>query len=90
MILFILLIATILHTSYSKVILYDAFIYNGELEILLLRLHILNSTIDQFILAESDCTFSSSPKSKYYHDRDQYNVNILPYIHRITYVFAAQ
>lgn len=48
----------------------DIFSYNGEVEILEIRLNILNENVDQFIICEAPTTFSGNPKPLYY-ERDK-------------------
>ena len=68
----------------------DCIMYNGEIDILLLRLHHLNTTVDRFIIAESKCTFSSLPKPSYFHDRDRKHPAIQEFLPRIIHVAAQQ
>ena len=68
----------------------DAFMYNGEIDILLLRLHVLNSTVLFFVLAESKCTFSSLPKPLYFYDRDRNHPAMQEFLPRIVHVAAQQ
>lgn len=42
--------------------IYDAFLFFNELEILELRMNILNDVVDYFVVVESTKTFSSKPK----------------------------
>lgn len=44
----------------------DVFTYNGEADILEIRLNILSDLVDQFILVEFDKTFSGKPKEPYF------------------------
>ena len=46
---------------------FDCFIFNGELDILNLRLHELNEVVDTFVIVESSYTHSGKPKPLYYH-----------------------
>jgi hypothetical protein len=71
-------------------LIYDAVCYNGEIELLLFRLMSLNTTVDYFIVAESDCTFSSKPKEYFFRDRDQYRSDIRAFLTRIIYVGIKQ
>lgn len=45
---------------------YDCFMYNGEEDILEIRLNILDQYVDYFVLYESIETFSGKPKPAYY------------------------
>lgn len=51
----------------------DCFTYNGEADILEIRLNILNDYVDQFIICESSTTFSGKQK-EWYFDRDKERV----------------
>ena len=42
--------------------IYDSFLFFNELEILKLRMNILNDVVDYFVVVESTITFSSKPK----------------------------
>jgi beta-1,4-mannosyl-glycoprotein beta-1,4-N-acetylglucosaminyltransferase len=46
--------------------IYDCFIFNHEVEMLELRLNILNDYVDYFIITEGDITFSGNPKESFY------------------------
>lgn len=46
--------------------IYDTISYNGEADMLEIRLNILNDYVDQFIIVEADTTFSGKPKPLYY------------------------
>lgn len=48
----------------------DAFYYNGEVDILQLRLSILDPYVDEFVILEANRTFSGIPKT-YYLERDK-------------------
>lgn len=45
---------------------YDAFLFFNELEILNLRMNILNDVVDYFVIVESTVTFSSKPKELFF------------------------
>lgn len=45
---------------------YDAFIFFNELELLEIRLHILDPHVDYFVLVEATQTFTGNPKPLYY------------------------
>lgn len=45
---------------------YDLFLYNGEKDILNLRLHELNSVVDKFVILESNTTFQGNKKERYF------------------------
>lgn len=46
--------------------IYDIFTYNGEADILEIRLNILDDFVDQFIIVEAPTTFSGKPKPLYF------------------------
>lgn len=48
--------------------IYDCFTFNGELDILEIRLNILDSHVDYFVLCESTETFSGKEKPLYYEE----------------------
>lgn len=48
--------------------IYDCFMFNGEFDMLEIRLNILNEHVDKFILCEAKETFSGKPKPLYYAD----------------------
>lgn len=45
---------------------YDAFLFFNELDLLEIRLNLLNELVDHFVISESDLTFSGVPKPLYY------------------------
>lgn len=53
--------------------IYDIFSFNGEYDVLELRLNILDSVVDQFIICEGDETTSGVPKPRYFElQRERY------------------
>jgi beta-1,4-mannosyl-glycoprotein beta-1,4-N-acetylglucosaminyltransferase len=50
--------------------IYDCFLFFNELEILELRMNILNDVVDYFVIVESTKTFSSKPKNLFYGDNE--------------------
>lgn len=54
---------------HSKVI--DVFTFNGEYDLLEIRLNILNDYVDQFIIVEAPTTFSGKPKPLYYEEQKE-------------------
>ena len=42
--------------------IYDCFIFNNEVELLELRLNILNDVVDKFVIVEGNFTFSGTKK----------------------------
>lgn len=51
--------------------IYDSFQFFNELDILLLRMHILNDVVDRFVISESTVTFSGDPKPLYYEENKE-------------------
>ena len=45
---------------------YDIFTFNNELDMLEIRLNVLNDYVDYFVIVESTETFSGVPKPLYY------------------------
>ena len=50
---------------------YDSFQFFNELDILLLRMHILNDVVDKFVISESTVTFSGDAKPLYYEENKE-------------------
>lgn len=48
----------------------DAFYYNGEVDLLKIRLNILDKYVDQFVVLEANKTFSGIPKTSFF-ERDR-------------------
>jgi len=48
--------------------IYDAFLFFNELELLELRMNILNDVVDYFVVVESTKTFSSKPKQLFFNE----------------------
>jgi beta-1,4-mannosyl-glycoprotein beta-1,4-N-acetylglucosaminyltransferase len=46
--------------------IYDCFIFNHEIELLEIRLNVLNDYVDKFIITEGNVTFSGKPKESYF------------------------
>ena len=46
--------------------IFDCFIFNHEVELLEIRLNILNDYVDKFIITEGDMTFSGLPKESHF------------------------
>lgn len=53
----------------KKIKIYDIFTYNGEVDILDIRLHVLADVVDQFIIVEAPTTFSGKPKPLYFKEQ---------------------
>lgn len=58
----------------------DIFSFNGELDVLELRLNILNDAVDQFIICEGDETTAGNPKPRYFEENKQRYAEWLPKI----------
>jgi beta-1,4-mannosyl-glycoprotein beta-1,4-N-acetylglucosaminyltransferase len=61
--------------------IYDAFLFFNELELLELRMNILNDVVDYFVVVESTVTFSSKPKQLFFQENrhlfDKFNDKII-------------
>ena len=62
---------------------YDAFQFFNELDILLLRMHILNDVVDRFVISESTVTFSGDPKPLFYEENKE---RFREFAHKIIHV----
>lgn len=52
----------------------DVFTFNGEYDLLEIRLNVLNDYVDQFVIIEAPTTFSGKPKPLYYElQKDRYS-----------------
>jgi len=49
----------------------DTFLFNGELDLLEIRLNILNDYVDQFVIVEAPTTFMMKPKELYYENNKE-------------------
>lgn len=58
----------------------DIFSYNGEADILEIRLNILDSVVDQFIICEGDETTAGVPKPRYFEENKERYAKWLPKI----------
>jgi beta-1,4-mannosyl-glycoprotein beta-1,4-N-acetylglucosaminyltransferase len=63
--------------------IFDAFLFFNELEMLELRLNILDPVVDRFVLVESTVTFSGRPKPLYYAE---HQVRFAPWRDKIIHV----
>ena len=64
---------------------FDSFIFFNELDLLELRLNVLNDVVDYFVLTESPWTVSGNPKPLYYQDnKDRFEKFNHKIIHNIT------
>ena len=61
----------------------DAFYYNGEVDLLQMRLSILDPYVDEFVVLEANKTFSGIPKSSYW-ERDKESWK--PWQHKIRFM----
>lgn len=50
---------------------YDCFQFFNELDILKLRMHVLNDIVDKFVVSESTVTFSGDPKPLYFAENKE-------------------
>jgi len=65
--------------------IYDCFIFNDELELLQLRLRLLNNVADRFVLVESERTLAGNPKPLHFsNNKKQFD----PFLARIIHVVA--
>lgn len=63
--------------------IYDCFTYNGEDDILEMRLSILDPNVDKFVLYESHKTFSNKPKPLHYKNN---SVRFDKWAHKIKWI----
>lgn len=64
--------------------IYDTFMFFNELDLLELRMEILNEHVDYFVINEATTTFSGSPKPLYFDDnRDRYKKFKKKIIHHV-------
>ncbi|HEX7868391.1 MAG TPA: DUF5672 family protein [Variovorax sp.] len=62
---------------------YDCITYNGEADILAVRLHELSDVVDCFVIVEADRTFSGEPKALRFDAADP---RVAPFLPRIRYI----
>jgi beta-1,4-mannosyl-glycoprotein beta-1,4-N-acetylglucosaminyltransferase len=60
----------------------DAFLYNGELDMLLLRLRLMDAHVDRFTIVESNASFSGIPREPSFPARKEV---LSPFLHKIDY-----
>lgn len=65
--------------------IYDTFTFNGEFDMLDIRLNILDNEVDYFVLCESSETFSGKLKPLYYNENRH---NFKKWKHKIIYIEA--
>lgn len=58
----------------------DIFSFNGEMDVLEIRLNVLNDVVDQFIICESEQTFTGVKKPLYFKENQERYANWLPKI----------
>lgn len=58
----------------------DAFSFNGELDILEIRLNVLDKVVDEFVICESDTTFTGLKKPLYFKENKERYAKWLPKI----------
>ncbi|MBI2627533.1 DUF3431 domain-containing protein [Candidatus Nomurabacteria bacterium] len=66
----------------KKIKIYDIFTYNGEADILEIRLNILCNAVDQFIIVEAPTTFSGLSKPLYFQEQKE---RFKPFLDKIKY-----
>lgn len=66
----------------KKIKIYDIFTYNGEADILEIRLNILKDVVDQFIIVEAPITFSGKSKPLYFKEQER---RFSPFLSKIKY-----
>lgn len=66
----------------KKIKIYDVFTYNGEADILDIRLNILNKHVDEFVIVEAPTTFSGLNKPLYF---ELHKERFAPFLHKIKY-----
>lgn len=66
----------------QKIKIYDVFTYNGEADILEIRLNILKDVVDQFIIVEAPSTFSGLKKPLYFEEQ---KARFTPFLNKIKY-----
>ena len=66
----------------KKIKIYDVFTYNGEADILEIRLNILHDSVDQFVIVEAPTTFSGLKKPLYF---DEQKERFAPFLDKIKY-----
>ncbi|MEK6883085.1 MAG: DUF3431 domain-containing protein, partial [Nanoarchaeota archaeon] len=66
----------------KKIKIYDIFTYNGEADILEIRLNILKDSVDQFIIVEAPTTFSGLKKPLYFEEQKE---RFAPFLDKIKY-----
>lgn len=65
--------------------IYDAFLFFNELDLLELRLNYLNDVVDYFVISECDYTFSGLPK-KFYFDEVKNEPRFSKFLNKIIHI----
>jgi beta-1,4-mannosyl-glycoprotein beta-1,4-N-acetylglucosaminyltransferase len=65
--------------------IYDCFIFNGEFDILDIRLNELKDVVDYFVIIEGDHTFQGEPKELTFHNRMNWYSDLMPQIIYVTF-----
>ncbi len=63
--------------------IYDGFAFFNELELLEIRLNVLDQVVDKFILVESRQTFTKKPKPLYFEEN---KMRFAPFLHKIEHI----
>ncbi len=63
--------------------IYDCFLFFNEVDILKLRLHVMEACVDRFVIGEAEETFSGVKKELIF---DRYREAFQPFLDKITYV----
>jgi beta-1,4-mannosyl-glycoprotein beta-1,4-N-acetylglucosaminyltransferase len=63
--------------------IFDLFPYNGEIELLRIKLHEMSPWVDRFVIVEAATTFSGHPKPLYFAS---HSAQIEPFLSKISYV----
>ncbi|MFN7454022.1 MAG: N-acetylglucosaminyltransferase [Pseudobdellovibrionaceae bacterium] len=63
--------------------IYDCFVFFNELDLLEIRLSMLNSVVDRFVIVEGDRDFSGNPKPLYFQENKSRFQSYLPKVEHI-------
>ena len=66
----------------------DSFLYNGEKDMLLIRLLNYNEYVDYFIIIEGDKTFTNNKKDKLFIDEIKIDPRFKKYLSKIDFVIC--
>jgi len=67
----------------DKTKIYDGFLFFNELDLLEIRLNVLNDVVDQFILVEASVTHQGTPKTFIFEENKE---KFTPFLHKITHI----